>query len=70
MTARVVTLLERHGKDLAALGVARAELRNPDARIDVASVDAPVEVAAEALGAAGLGRDAQRSPRESRATHG
>lgn len=54
MTARVITLLERRGQSLAALGVDAPELRHPDARVHVDDVDRLLEAAAGALGASGL----------------
>jgi AraC-like DNA-binding protein len=55
MTARVLTLLERHGEKVDALELPVAELRNPEARIDIETVDRLIEIAASMLGAAGLG---------------
>jgi AraC-like DNA-binding protein len=55
MTARVLTLLERRGHDLAALGLTAPDLRHPEARVDVDTVDWLVERAASVLGASGLG---------------
>ncbi len=55
MTARVLALLERRGKKDALLNLRHADLANPEARVDMATVDRLIEVAVAALGAAGLG---------------
>lgn len=56
MTARVLKLLQREGKDVDALGLPVEELRNPEARIDIETVDRLIEAAASVLGASGLGQ--------------
>jgi AraC-like DNA-binding protein len=56
MTKRVLILLRREGKGVDGLGLPVEELQNPEARIDIATVDHLIEVAASLLGASGLGQ--------------